>query len=96
MRGIKSYAMVLCASDAEHTKVEFLVPPPGSKPGDKVFFKGHEGEPEAELKPKKKVWESVQPDFTTREDLVAVWKGVPFETAKGVVKAQTLKLANIK
>jgi glutamyl-tRNA synthetase len=96
MRGIKSYAMVLCASDVDHTKVEFLIPPAGSKPGDRVFFKGHEGTPETELKPKKKIWETLQPDFSTREDLVAVWNGIPFETAKGLVKSQTLARANIK
>ncbi len=96
MRGIKSFAMVLCASDASHEKVEFLIPPAGSKPGDQVFFKGHEGVPEAQLNPKKKVWETVQPDFTTTEDLVAVWKGVPFETKNGLVKVATLAKANIK
>jgi glutamyl-tRNA synthetase len=96
MRGIKSYAMVLCASDKEHTKVEFLIPPSGSSPGDKVYFEGYEGEPEPELKPKKKIWETVQPDFSTRDDLVAVWKGIPFKTNKGVVKAKSLVQANIK
>ena len=44
MRGIKSHAMVLCASNADHSIVEFLVPPEGSVPGDRVFFEGHEGE----------------------------------------------------
>ncbi|KAJ3084169.1 hypothetical protein HDU99_002883 [Rhizoclosmatium hyalinum] len=96
MRGVKSHAMVLCASDAEHTKVEFLVPPPGSVPGDRVFFAGHEGTPEEQLNPKKKVWETVQPEFKTRDDLVAVWKDVEFRTAKGVVKTASLKNANIK
>ncbi|KAJ2996064.1 hypothetical protein HDV02_000214 [Globomyces sp. JEL0801] len=96
MRGIKSYAMVLCASNQDHTKVEFLVPPKGSLPGDKVYFEGHEGVPEAELKPKKKVWETVQADFTTGEDLVATWKGVPFRTAKGVVKAGSIAHAIVK
>lgn len=96
MRGVKSYAMVLCASDAEHTKVEFLVPPAGSAPGDKVYFEGHQGVPEEILNPKKKIFEAVQVDFTTRDDLVAVWKEIPFQTAKGLVKAQTLVKANIK
>jgi glutamyl-tRNA synthetase len=96
MRGIKSFAMVMCASDAEHTKVEFLVPPEGSQPGDKVFFEGHEGEPEAQLNPKKKVFETLQPEFSTRDDLVAVWKGVPFQTKNGLVKASTLAKASIK
>nr|KAJ3422561.1 hypothetical protein HK105_007543 [Polyrhizophydium stewartii] len=96
MRGIKSYAMVLCASNAEHDKVEFLVPPPGSVPGDRVYFEGHEGEPEPQLNPKKKVWETVQPEFTTRDDLVAVWRDVPFRTDKGLVKAATLAKATVK
>ncbi|KAJ3417380.1 hypothetical protein HDV05_004845 [Chytridiales sp. JEL 0842] len=96
MRGIKSHAMVLCASNADHTKVEFLLPPAGSKPGDRVFFPGHEGTPEEQLNPKKKVWETVQPDFVTRDDLVAVWKDVPFTTANGVVKAASLPKASIK
>ncbi|KAI8909591.1 tRNA synthetases class I, catalytic domain-containing protein [Gorgonomyces haynaldii] len=96
MRGIKSHAMVLCASNAEHDVVEFLVPPEGSLPGERVYFEGHEGEPEDELKPKKKVWETVQPDFSTTDDLVAVWKDVPFRTHRGVIKAPTLKKASIK
>lgn len=45
MRGIKSFAMVMCASNADHSIVEFLVPPEGSVPGDRVFFEGHEGTP---------------------------------------------------
>ncbi|KAI8610503.1 tRNA synthetases class I-domain-containing protein [Chytriomyces sp. MP71] len=96
MRGVKSQAMVLCASNADNTVVEFLVPPTGSTPGDRVFFKGHEGTPEEQLNPKKKVWETVQPEFKTREDLVAVWKEVEFRTAKGVVKTASLVRANIK
>lgn len=43
MRGIKSHAMVLCASNADHTKVELLAPPAGSIPGDRVYFEGHQG-----------------------------------------------------
>ncbi|KAJ3112513.1 hypothetical protein HDU96_004494 [Phlyctochytrium bullatum] len=96
MRGIKSHAMVLCASNSDHTKVEFLLPPPQSKPGDRVFFRGHEGTPEEQLNPKKKVFETVQPDFITRDDLVACWKDVPFETEHGFVKAASLKGASIK
>ncbi|KAJ3152405.1 hypothetical protein HDU86_005583 [Geranomyces michiganensis] len=96
MRGVKSFAMVLCASPADHSSVEFLIPPEGSKPGDKVFFPGHEGEPEPLLNPKKKVFETVQPDFSTGADLVATWNGVPFTTDKGVVKAVSLVGAEIK
>ena len=96
MRGIKSYAMVLCASNATHDKVEFLIPPAGSVPGDRVFFKGHEGTPEPLLNPKKKVWETVQPDFATRDDLVATWKGIEWQTDKGLVKTASIAKASIK
>eukprot|EP00124_Ichthyophonus_hoferi_P002923 Ihof_evm1s224 gene=Ihof_evmTU1s224 len=83
MRGIKSCAMVMAASNADHTIVELLEPPVGCKPGDKVTFPGYEnaGAPDVQLNPKKKVWEAVQPDLSTTDDLVAVYKGnVAFTT----------------
>ncbi|KAJ3061128.1 hypothetical protein HDU99_005657, partial [Rhizoclosmatium hyalinum] len=96
MRGVESQAMVLCASNAEGTVVEFLEPPAGSVAGDRVYFEGHEGTPEAQLNPKKKIWETVQPDFKTRDDRVAVWGSVEFRTSKGLIKATSLIGANIK
>ncbi|KAK9366519.1 hypothetical protein V1509DRAFT_629697 [Lipomyces kononenkoae] len=72
MRGIKSEAMVLCAANEE--KVELTIPPPGSKAGDKVFFEGFDGTPEPQLNPKKKIFETVQPNFTTNEKLEVVYK----------------------
>ncbi|KAJ3109891.1 hypothetical protein HK100_003229 [Physocladia obscura] len=96
MRGVKSHAMVLCALNADGSKVEFLIPPEGSVAGDRVFFKGHEGVPDGQLNPKKKIWETVQPEFKTRDDLVAVWQNIEFQTTKGIVKAATLAGANIK
>ncbi|KAJ3070665.1 hypothetical protein HDU98_006309, partial [Podochytrium sp. JEL0797] len=96
MRGIKSQAMVLCASTPDGSQVEFLIPPAGSVPGDRVFFKGHEGPADAQLNPKKKVWETCQPEFKTRADLVAVWGDVEFETSRGVVKTGSIAGALIK
>ncbi|KAK7203874.1 hypothetical protein BZA70DRAFT_290954 [Myxozyma melibiosi] len=72
MRGIKSEAMVLCASNEE--TVEFTVPPEGSKAGDKIFFEGFDGTPEPVLNPKKKIFETLQPSFTTSEELDVVFK----------------------
>lgn len=66
MRGVKSCAMVLCASSED--TVEFVNPPAGSKPGEKIFFEGYNAVPEKQLNPKKKVWEAVQPGFTTTEN----------------------------
>lgn len=42
-------------------QVEPLDPPAGSAPGERVFVKGYEkGQPDEELKPKKKVFEKLQ------------------------------------
>jgi aminoacyl tRNA synthase complex-interacting multifunctional protein 1 len=75
MRGVKSCAMVLAASprlkegeeDNHAGPVELVTPPEGSKAGERVFFEGWKGEPDGVLK--KKVWETIQPGFTTTADL---------------------------
>jgi methionyl-tRNA synthetase len=54
MRGVLSQAMVLCASDDGHTRVELIKPPEGSVVGERVTFAGYAGEPDAQLNPKKK------------------------------------------
>ncbi len=78
MRGIKSAAMVLAASprlapgeeDAHKGPVELVQVPADAVAGERVYFEGwEEGEPEAVLNPKKKVWETLQPGFTTTESL---------------------------
>lgn len=38
MRGVKSFGMLMAASDAAHENVELLVPPEGAVPGDRVWF----------------------------------------------------------
>lgn len=65
MRGIKSNGMVLCAS--HDNVVEFVNPPAGSKPGEKLFFEDFNATPEKQLNPKKKIFETVQPLFSTTE-----------------------------
>ncbi|ORY80851.1 hypothetical protein BCR37DRAFT_338452, partial [Protomyces lactucae-debilis] len=79
MRGVKSSAMVLAASPAavdgqEKDRVELVQPPAGSKPGDVLQFAGFEGEPEAQLNPKKKIFEAVQVGFTTDDALRVLYK----------------------
>ncbi|KFH45272.1 GU4 nucleic-binding protein-like protein [Hapsidospora chrysogenum ATCC 11550] len=77
MRGIKSSAMVLAASprlkegevDDHKGPVELVAPPEGSKAGERVFFQGWDGKPEGQLNPKKKIWETIQPGFTTTNSL---------------------------
>ena len=77
MRGIKSCAMVLAASprvaegeDSHAGPVELVSPPADAPAGARVYFDGwSEGEPEKVLNPKKKVWETFQPGFTTTDSL---------------------------
>lgn len=50
MRGVKSYAMLLCASSSAGKDVEggieFVVPPEGSVAGERVYFEGEKYESE--------------------------------------------------
>jgi aminoacyl tRNA synthase complex-interacting multifunctional protein 1 len=116
MRGIKSCAMVLAASpklkegevDDHKGPVELATPPSDAKAGERVFFEGWEGEPEGVLNPKKKVWETFQPGFTTTDNLeVAFDAGAVKETGKeglgklvtksgGVCTVKSLKGATVR
>jgi aminoacyl tRNA synthase complex-interacting multifunctional protein 1 len=91
MRGVKSCAMVLAASprlkegeaDDHKGPVELVSPPAAAKAGERVYFDGWRGEPEKVLNPKKKIWETFQPGFTTTDGLeVAFDAGVVKELGK--------------
>lgn len=95
MRGITSEGMVMCASTPE--KVEVLSAPSGSVPGDLVHCEGYARAPDAQLNPKKKIFEIVAPDLRTNDELIACFKGAALNVpGKGPIKAQTLKNVNVK
>ena len=97
MKGVESKAMLMCASVDEPRAVEPLDPPEGSAPGERVFFEDHaSGKPDDELKPKKKVWEKLQPDLRTNGDCIAEWQGNIMKTKLGNVKCKSLKSSPIK
>ncbi|KAG8718143.1 G4 quadruplex nucleic acid binding protein [Ceratobasidium sp. 394] len=78
MRGVKSFAMVLCAThkDGKDHGIEIVSPPEGSKPGDRLFFEGERfvgQQPVSQLNPKKKIFETIQPGFTTLENRECAW-----------------------
>eukprot|EP01134_Creolimax_fragrantissima_P002871 CFRG2871T1 len=77
MRGILSSGMVMCGVD-EAGITETVTPPAGSKPGDAVTFEGYTGTPDAQLNPKKKIFEQIQPGFKVNADGEATWNDVPF------------------
>jgi len=97
MRGIESQAMVLAASDVDHTVVELLTPPDGCAIGERIVFEGHPGEP---LPPnqiaKKKVWEAVQPELGTDAQCIALYGRLPFSTQHGPCTVATVKNGKIK
>lgn len=95
MRGIESCAMILAASNEDHTKVEVVFPPQDAPIGERVTVEGYNGEPDAMLNPKKKIWDQIVPDLKTNEEMAAAWKGIPLMTSVGPCKAQTLVGAGI-
>ena len=96
LKGVESQAMVLCAFSGDGGAAELLAPPEGCAPGDKVSVEGAAGEAEAVLNPKKKQWEAIQPHLATDAAGLAAYKGKPFQTAKGPVRAATLCGCTIK
>ncbi|KRZ50690.1 Methionine--tRNA ligase, cytoplasmic, partial [Trichinella nativa] len=96
MRGVESQAMVLCASTKD--AVEILEPPEGAVPGDRIFCPGYEGTPEAQLNPKKKIWESVQPLLLVNADGQACYANKPLRIVgkEGCLTAPTLRSVPIK
>jgi len=94
MRGIMSEAMVMCASTPD--KVEILTPPEGSAPGDLVQVEGFERKPDAQLNPKKKIFEACAPDLKVNADKVATYKGVPWTVNGQKCHSTTLTDVQIK
>lgn len=89
MRGIMSQGMIMCASSPQ--KIEILDPPPGAQIGDIVVAKDFPGEPDTQMNPKKKIWETVKPDLRTDATKVASYKGSHLVIeGKGLVVAPTL------
>jgi len=96
LKGIKSEAMVLAASNHDHTQVELLTPPPGSRIGERLTFDAYPGQPDEQLNPKKKIWETVQPFLHTNENRVAFYKDAPFKTSTGIVTVKSITNGTIK
>nr|CDS23245.1 aminoacyl tRNA synthase complex interacting [Echinococcus granulosus] len=99
MRGIESQGMLMCATDV-NDRVEPLVieNPTELTLGDRVYVQGYPGEPDAQLHPKKKVWEQVKPDMRVDGAHLATYKGVPWKlknSPNAVIKAPTMLDAEI-
>lgn len=88
--GVLSQGMVLAASNTDKTQVEILQAPEEAKIGECITFEGFDATPDPVLNPKHKVFEKCLVDFSVNEDLVAMFKGVSFETSAGPVTVKSL------
>eukprot|EP01022_Parablepharisma_sp_SALTPOND_P014737 TRINITY_DN2029_c0_g1_i1.p1 TRINITY_DN2029_c0_g1~~TRINITY_DN2029_c0_g1_i1.p1 ORF type:complete len:450 (-),score=56.53 TRINITY_DN2029_c0_g1_i1:811-2160(-) len=97
MAGYPSHGMVLCASNDDHTKVELLSPPEGTKPGDVLTVEGLERKPAADINLSRdnNPWNKVVPKLSTNEELILTFEGKPVKTSLGPIKAKTMKAAHI-
>lgn len=70
--------MVLCCSNADHTKVDLVLAADGVAPGTRVNCGARAQTPTvpAVLNPKKKVWETAAPHLAVKEG-VATYQGEP-------------------
>jgi methionyl-tRNA synthetase len=77
-------------------QVELVCPPEGAVAGKRVTFPGYDGEADDMLNPKKKIWETVQVDLHTNDELLACYKGIPFTTTSGVCTVSSIVNGSIK
>ena len=77
-------------------QVEILSPPEDSKPGDLVYVEGYERQPDAQLNPKKKIFEACAPDLKIDANKIATYKGVPWTVNGKHCSSQTLIDVQIK
>ena len=85
MRGVVSQAMVLAASNDDHTDVKLVDVPAGSKIGERLAFTDYPGEPETGLD-KKRIGE-VLPDLHTDANGQVMYKEAVFKTSAGICTA---------
>jgi tRNA-binding EMAP/Myf-like protein len=92
--GFKSSGMVLCASNSDGSKVEFVEPPAASTVGERVFLEGAEGETadpaSANQIKKKKVFQAVAEELLTNASREAQYKGLLICTSAGPCSVPTI------
>jgi aminoacyl tRNA synthase complex-interacting multifunctional protein 1 len=102
LAGTMSNGMVMCASNEDHSVVELVRPPEGSKPGDRIQLSGNPilGQPVTEdrqeiLNPKKKYAERFLEKLLTNDNCEATYNGVTLTTSAGILKSKSLKNVHI-
>jgi len=102
LQGFESNGMVLCAV-AEDGKTEFVEPPEGAAPGERIFVEGMAGPPaepnkvgKRDRKLKTTLLERVQVGMKTIDGPVAAFEGKPLMTSAGPCVVASLVDAFIK
>ncbi|GAN05929.1 nucleic acid-binding protein [Mucor ambiguus] len=89
-RGVLSQGMLLAAATADSKTVRLLSPPKDSIIGERVALEGvdWQGQTDAVLKPKQKVFEQVVSFLKTDASGVATYKGIALNTSAGPVTCE--------
>lgn len=96
LKKFESNGMVLCASNADHTKVELVEPPAGSTPGTRISLENldvNQFTPDARINTKKKknnAWLDVAAKLKTNTEKVATYGGIAMVTPEGKCTVPTL------
>lgn len=96
--GVESEGMVLCAQNDEHTTVQLMKAPEGSKIGDRIQLEGNPigGAPlpeewQAVLNPKRKIAEKLLPLLKTNDKGEGTYNGIRMVTTSGGSNPMTCK-----
>ena len=85
LRQVSSAAMVLCASNPEHTAVEVLTIDDSVPLGERLVVPGFEGDADEVINPKHKVWDLVKDSkaFVVGADGTVQFEAVPLRSKEG-------------
>jgi len=74
--GVMSHAMVLAGKSSDGSIIELVKPPAAAKVGERIAVQGYntaDDEKPPQLNPKKKIFETIQPGFTTLKTREGAW-----------------------
>lgn len=84
LKGITSFGMLLCASNADKTQVDPLLPPAGTPVGQLMTFAGHKAEPAEPGNRAGKAFDKVAEGLYVDEKGQATYMGIPMMAPNGL------------
>lgn len=84
-KGIPSHGMLLCASNADKTKVEPLTPAASCPNGELIQFSDHVMSPIEASNRASKAFSKIGEDFFVNDHLQATFRDIPFMTSAGPI-----------